>query len=51
MGNPYPSLRVRVLVGRGRGTKKPPKGYPRHTLAVQQTVKGEAPFFSFVKQS
>jgi hypothetical protein len=32
-GYPYPSLRVRVLKGRGRGTKKKPEGYPGQSLA------------------
>jgi hypothetical protein len=26
--NPYPSVRVRVLLDRGKGTKNIPKGYP-----------------------
>ena len=30
---PYPSLRVRVLKGRGKGTGKYPEGYPGHTLS------------------
>jgi hypothetical protein len=33
-GYPYPSLRVRVLKGRGRGMKKKPEGYPGQSLAV-----------------